>query len=577
MGLFPFSVRRLARRRRREVLAALAVAIVAVGIAIPVTANLPGSTFESDDGNLVLDASVPGDTDWVNAPSLAKGVDPEQTSNDNSYKGGAKHDTPCPPAETGGIPPQKDDLTRLYVSDEQVGTDVYVYMAWERFLNKDSAASAHMGFEFNQSTTPCGGSSQNVVRTEGDILIMYDLEGGGEPVFELLEWVTSGAASQCKAANAVPCWGNGQVLGSNIAEGEINRTAPITDPVLATGQTQPRTLGFKHMFGEAAINLTDAGVFEEGQCAQFGRATLGSRSSGNSFVSTQKDFVGPIPIDLQNCGTIVIKKETTPDENPNSTNFGYSTTGGLDPSTFTLQDDGTRTYADVQAGQYTVTESTLPAGWDLSSISCTTPENGSSTATPDVDDETVTIDLVATETVTCTFNNTKRGTIIVEKQTVPNGVPDSFGFTSGTGLTPATFNLTDNGTQEFANLTAGTYEVTEDAKEGFALTNIQCDDTNSTGNTSTRKATFVLGAGETVKCTFTNTQTHVVVVLVCHENNDRLAPSDVTYGSETKTSLAAGALTDAQQAALCNTGGATFGGKAHGSASLTVDVGSDAH
>jgi hypothetical protein len=144
-------------------------------------------------------------------------------------------------------------------------------------------------------------------------------------------------------------------------------------------------------------------------------------------------------------------------------------------------------------------------------------------------------------------------------------------------LTPATFNLTDNGTQEFPNLAAGTYEVTENAKEGFALTDITCDDSNSTGSTSTRKATFILGAGETVKCTFTNTQTHNVVVLVCHENNDKLAPSDVTYGSETKTSLAKGSLTDAQEAALCNTGGATFGGKAHGSAQVTVDVGSDAH
>ena len=28
------------------------------------------------------------------------------------------------------------DLTRLYVSQEQVGTDIFLYMAWERFLDR---------------------------------------------------------------------------------------------------------------------------------------------------------------------------------------------------------------------------------------------------------------------------------------------------------------------------------------------------------------------------------------------------------------------------------------------------------
>ena len=564
-------------RRRWRHLALAAIAAAAMGIAIPVIAQLPGSDFEIADGNLVVDTT--GNTDWVNAPARTIGVDPTQTNSDNSYKGGAKHDTPCPQAETGSIPPNKDDLTRLYVSQEMVGEDVFLYMAWERFLDKDSTASAHMGFEFNKGSTPCGGNSQNVRRTDGDILILYDLEGGGKPQFELLEWVTSatGNAGDCKASNALPCWGNGRVLDADEADGEVNRTAPITDPILAPGQTNPRTLGFKHMFGEGGVNLTKAGVFDGGDCQGFGSATLGSRSSGNSFVSTQKDFVGPVPVDLQNCGSIVIKKETTP--NGATDTFSYTAESPLSPGTFNLQDGGTRTFSDVTPGSYDITES-VPSGWDLDSITCVLPTNGDSTVS--VVKPTVTIDLAPTETVTCTFNNTKRGKIIVEKQTVPNGLPDSFGFTSGTGLTPATFNLTDDGTQEFANLVAGSYEVTEDAKEGFALTNITCNDSNSTGNTGTRKATFVLAAGETVKCTFTNTQTHVVVVLVCHENNDKLAPSDVTYDpggaqEDTKTSLGAGSLTDAQQAALCNTGGATFGGKAHGPASLRVNIGSDAH
>ena len=588
MGLFPFSVRRLARRRRRGVLVALALATVAVGIAIPVTANLTGSDFEIDDGNLEVDAGGTEDTDWASpAPNLALGVDESQSASDNSYKGGAKHDTPCPPAETGSIPPNKDDLTRLYASQEMVGEDVFLYMAWERFLDKDSTASAHMGFEFNQGSTDCGPKSDNVVRTPGDILILYDLEGGGKPVFELLTWVTSAndinGAADCKAANALPCWGQGQVLGSNVADGEINRTAPITDPIDEDGGlTADRDLNFRHMFGEGAVNLTDAGVFGADDCHGFGSATLGSRSSGNSFVSTQKDFVGPVPVDLQNCGKIVIKKETTP--NGATETFGYTAESPLDPGTFNLQDGGTQELNDVQPGSYDITESTLPAGWDLSSVTCV--ENGASETSDKLDQNGkligVTIDLAPTETVTCTFNNTKRGKIIVEKQTVPDGLTDSFGFTQGTGLPSGTFNLTDGGQQEFANLVAGTYEVTEDAAPGFALTSITCDDSNSGRVPNTRTARFVVAAGETVKCTFTNTQTHVVIVLVCHQNTNTLAKSDVTYdlGGPEETvleSLAHDSVSDEAEDALCKTGGAAFGGKGHVAASLRVNISNKAH
>ena len=567
----------LRRSRRGKMLVGAAVAAVVTGIAIPVVANLSGSSFEIDDGNLVV--NTPGNQDWANAPNRSLGVDPSQTNNDNSYKGGAKHDTACPEAEFGGIPPNKDDLTRLYVASDMVGSNVFLYMAWERFLNKESSASAHMGFEFNQSTTACGGKSQNIQRTAGDILVLYDLEGGGKPTFELLTWVTSGSASQCKAANAVPCWGNGQLLGTNVADGSINTTVPITDPILGPGQTQPRTLGFKHMFGEAAINLTAAGVFQPGVCRAFGRAQLGSRSSGNSFVSTQKDYVGPIPVDLQNCSRIVIKKETDPEEDPNAGTFGYTTTGGLSPSTFTLQDDGTRTYADISPGSYTVTEDDPTPGYDLTGLSCEVSTGGTSTATTSLTTRTATIDLDPAETVTCTYTNRKRGTIIVEKQTDPDGLTDSFGFTAASPLSPGTFSLLDDGTRTYSNLIPGTYTVDEDAKDGFVLTHITCLDPtgNSSGDPTTRRATFRVGAGETVTCMFNNQQTHNVVVLVCHENNDKLAPSSVTYGTETKTSLSGAGLTDAQQKALCETGGANFGGKAHGSASLSVDVGSGAH
>ena len=90
--------------------------------------------------------------------------------------------------------------------------------------------------------------------------------------------------------------------------------------------------------------------------------------------------------------------------------------------------------------------------------------------------------------------------------------------------------------------------------------------------------TLAIGANATIALgTLVNAQEHTVIVLVCDDASDLLAPSDVTIGADTKTSLAAGTLTAAQQKALCDLGGATFGGLVHGDVDVSVDVGSDAH
>jgi uncharacterized repeat protein (TIGR01451 family) len=101
--------------------------------------------------------------------------------------------------------------------------------------------------------------------------------------------------------------------------------------------------------------------------------------------------------------------------------------------------------------------------------------------------------------VTCVFTNTKRGTIIVEKQTVPDGAAQQFSFSGD-----ASGSIGDNGQIVVANLLPGTYTSTEAAADGWNLTSIACSDANSTGALGTRTATFTLEAGETVKCTFTN-------------------------------------------------------------------------
>jgi len=554
---------------------AMATTLLAAAVfAGPADANLVGSPFQSDDGNLVVDPPpAVGTQDWSNAPNLEPpGID--LTGDDNSYKGGAKHDDVCPAASTGGIPPNKDDLTRLYVAHEKIGTDTFVYIAWQRFLDKDSSASAHMGIEFNQSSVACGGDSANVQRTDGDILVLYDLEGGGKPTLILLKWLTalSPVGDTCKAAPARPCWGGEVNLSAaGYADGEVNRSAPITDPI----PDPDATLDHLHQFGEAAINLTDAGI--DPGCPGFGRATLGSRSSGNSFVSTQKDFLGPIPIDLSTCepATIsVLKKNANGTVALNGAVFELyeddgTTTGVLDAGD-TLLDECTTAGAGADAGKcsfdavtgtgtrnFIVHEKTPPVGY---------------TAAPD-QFQSVTFGPTP-QTFELTFLDTPApGTINVLKTddagTPMNGITfrlfrDINPGDGETGPVEADGAYIDScttagtgasaGTCQFLSVAPGDYWVVED------LTTLPAGYEGA----APQKVNVGLGSspnsGDTDNLTFVNDRLHRVIVLVCHEGTNTLAASAVTRGATTKNSLAPGSLTGAEQAALCGLGGATFGG-----------------
>ncbi len=106
------------------------------------SANLAGSTFEGNDGNLVV--NTPGNTDWVNAPNRVRGDDLASGGTDNSFGGGTKEDDPNVTVVTGSIPPMKSDLTRFYVASEFASNSNFLYLAWERsnVLRPSSPATA---------------------------------------------------------------------------------------------------------------------------------------------------------------------------------------------------------------------------------------------------------------------------------------------------------------------------------------------------------------------------------------------------------------------------------------------------
>ena len=115
-------------------------------------------------------------------------------------------------------------------------------------------------------------------------------------------------------------------------------------------------------------------------------------------------------------GSITIVKDARPDGT-----MAFSFTGNL--GSFSLRDDGSnpngKTFADLLPGLYTVTEQ-VPSNWRLTGLTCPDAD-GDSTA--NLDSAKATIDLDAGEEITCTFENTKRGTIVVGKETLPANAP----------------------------------------------------------------------------------------------------------------------------------------------------------
>ncbi len=394
---------------RWSALLVIATILMLVG-AQAAMANLAGSLFEGSDGNLVVDTA--GNHDWSNAPNRDVKVDKPSGGTDDAFGQGAKEDISNPSVVSGSIPPNKSDLTRFYVGHEKAGANTFLYLAWER---SNVLGSANMDFEFNQSST-IGGNGVTPLRTNGDMLITFDFtQGGGNPVLGSMRWLVAGQQNpdgsglnnknKCFSANSLPCWGDRVNLSAaGLAEGQVN-AASVTDPVPPNA---PRTLPAL-TFGEAALNISTILGSGENACTSFGSAFLKSRSSA-SFPAELKDFIAPTTVNVSNCGSITIIKETTGGD----ATFGFTSDNDDLPSpadadgNFSILTDsgsGEADFTNVTAGTYNVSEdlANLPAHWSFDSVGC--EENDGSSFTLNQATATATIVLVAGGDVTCTFSN----------------------------------------------------------------------------------------------------------------------------------------------------------------------------
>lgn len=488
-------------KRKRGLFAGLAALGVILAMTIPAIAGPVGtaSGFEDDDGNLAVDATFDWNgfapTTWTGTAPFRqsdkvasgwtfKGIeDAQATTSDTAFAGGTKQDNNCPTVNTGKAP-NKDDLKRIYLSTKVVSGDTYLNLAWVRIPQNTTSPSAHIGFEFNKGSTPCGASSDGLVqRTAGDMLVVYDFEGGSAdtPVITLRRWVTSGPCEV--GSSSAPCWGPATNLTAlGFAEAKVNTFGSVTDEI---APSPPETLGTNE-FGEAGINLTDAGVFTAGSCESFGKAYGVSRSSGNSGTAQMKDLIGPANFTLSNCGSITIIKHTNPGGLDQNFDFTSDITGGelncssdTTPASFTLNDAGTdtETCTNVPIGNYTVNEGANPAGFVFESLTCEATGSGSGTQ-DSTDPKQANITIAAGgDTVTCTYVNTQQlGAIKVSKTSSKTGnelAGAEFSVT-GPGGFSTTLTTGADGTDCVDGLAFGDYTVTETA----APTGFVIDDTS---------------------------------------------------------------------------------------------------
>jgi hypothetical protein len=492
-------------RHRRGIIGLAVVSLATLGLVVTSSPAFAGPVstaagFEGDDGNLAPQAPINFDwnsfapTTWTGtAPSrtASKTVsgwaftgleDAQATNSDSSFAGGTKQDNDCA-SVIGAKPPNKDDLKRVYVTSNTVGGDVFLGLSWVRIPQNTTSPSAHIGFEFNQGTTACPAGSDGLVRrTAGDMLIVYDFEGGTTdvPTITLRRWVTSGSCEV--GSNSPPCWGPAANLtASGFAEAKVNTTGSVVDantpPTPPATTSVNSTLGTNE-FGEAIINLTDAGVFTPGVCTGFGKTYAVSRSSGNSAQAQMKDLVGPGDISITNCGSVIIRKVTVPSPDPTDTTFNYTTTGGLDPATFGLKDGESRDYGnEVQTGSYSVTETDPSPEFVLTDIDCSASDlSHGSTVTENEATRTASFNLSPLDTIDCTYTNTLQvGALQILKNSTKGGPVSAAGAVfSYDGST-----VTDNGAGDedptvgevcVSGLLPGDYDVTEtSAPPGYGL------------------------------------------------------------------------------------------------------------
>ena len=270
---------------------------------------------------------------------------------------------------------------------------------------------------------------------------------------------------------------------TNLQRGHIvvNKvTSPANDttsfPITATSSTGGNITG-----GGSASVATNAPVTYDVSQGTYSVAetvpsgwSLASNTCTNLVIDANTPLVNGVPtLSCTITNTKLAKLKIVKSALPFSTqSFGYTTTGtGLSP--FSLVDDSASTttnqqqFSNLAPGAYSVTEQSTP-GWALTGLSCDT--NNYTTAT-----STVNVNLAAGQETTCTYTNTKLGSLSGTKYEV-NSDSTQVGSTGLSGWTVnlflngqfyATTTTDSNGNYSFNGLLPGNYSTFEALVSGW--------------------------------------------------------------------------------------------------------------
>ena len=229
--------------------------------------------------------------------------------------------------------------------------------------------------------------------------------------------------------------------------------------------------------------------------------------------SGDDDGVNPSSINLET-GELVICVFTNKEDEPTTADvtvvkelighdvlLPWAFTFSGDLGAFQLNDSNpSDTFANVEAGEITITEDAV-SGY-LTRVVCA---SAGQTLAEELG-PSVTFNLTAGEDVTCTFTNSVRANLTIEKR-VSGNAPAAWAFAFSGDLDP--FTLTDAATSiTFLDVVPGEYAVNETVPAGWKLADIDCG--NATVVESDSGVTVTLTGGDGVTCIYTNERSSAI-------------------------------------------------------------------
>ncbi|CAA9487014.1 MAG: hypothetical protein AVDCRST_MAG85-1007, partial [uncultured Solirubrobacteraceae bacterium] len=301
------------RSPRCALVLALLVLAATLGLSPSALASpLPGSSFDSGDGNQEDTVGL----DWQGANSAGRVV-ASPDANDDCFVGGVKELTPNAWAfnrSAGGCTPGKSNLRVAFANPESAATTTFGHFG---FFRNDTTGNSFLTFELNQQAASWTNATGTTIpcRSNGDVLISFEV-GGSSLTTSVYQWTGDGSGPpSCPNGAAGTFAGSGTVPATRF-QGQMNASALIQNFIDAGiyGATFPA-----NSFGEAAIDLP-AVMQSMGQSRCFGflQMQVHSRSS-SSISSAMIDYTTPVPVYVQSCAVIGTQYQDT---NGNGTRDG---------------------------------------------------------------------------------------------------------------------------------------------------------------------------------------------------------------------------------------------------------------